>query len=44
MTDLSTPYKDTILYSKVCIKPHQLNNDLYLNLKNNLKKNKEKKK
>jgi hypothetical protein len=43
MTDLSTPYKDTILYSKVCIKPHQLNNDLYLNLKNNLKKNKEKK-
>ena len=43
MTDLSSPYKDTILYSKVCIKPHQLNNDLYLNLKNNLKKNKEKK-
>ena len=43
MNDLSTPYKDTILYSKVCIKPHQINNDLYLNLKNNLKKNKEKK-
>ena len=43
MSDLSAPYKDTILYSKVCIKPHQLNNDLYLNLKNNLKKNKEKK-
>ena len=43
MTDLSSPYKDNILYSKVCIKPHQLNNDLYLNLKNNLKKNKEKK-
>lgn len=43
MTNLSTSYKDTILYSKVCIKPHQLNNDLYLNLKNNLKKNKEKK-
>ena len=43
MTEISSPYMDTILYSKVCIKPYQLNNDLYLNLKNNLKKNKEKK-
>ena len=43
MSELSTPYIDSVLYSKVCIKPYQLNNDLYLNLKNNLKKNKEKK-
>lgn len=43
MSELSTPYIDTVLYSKVCIKPYQINNDLYLNLRNNLKKNKEKK-
>ena len=43
MSNLSTPYIDTVLYSKVCIKPYQINNDLYLNLRNNLKKNKEKK-
>ena len=43
MSELSTPYIDSVLYSKVCIKQYQLNNDLYLNLKNNLKKNKEKK-
>lgn len=42
MNELSSPYIDTVLYSKVCIKPYQINNDLYLNLKNNLKKNKEK--
>lgn len=42
MNQLETPYIDTNLYSKVCIKPYQINNDLYLNLKNNLKKNKEK--
>jgi len=43
MNELSSPYNDRELYSKVCIKPYQINNDLYLNLKNNLKKNKEKK-
>tara|TARA_Y200000002_G_C22663365_1_gene656841 strand:- start:934 stop:1602 length:669 start_codon:yes stop_codon:yes gene_type:complete len=43
MTKLSTPYIDTELYSRILIKPQQINNDIYINLKNNLKKKVEKK-
>ena len=37
MTELTIPYYDTELYSKVLIEPLQLNNNLYVELKNNLK-------
>ena len=43
MTKLSSPYIDTELYSRILIRPHQINNDIYINLKNNLKKKIEKK-
>jgi DNA-directed RNA polymerase subunit E'/Rpb7 len=43
MTEISTPYADTELYSRIIIHPQQINNDIYINLKNNLKKKVEKK-
>ena len=43
MSELSNPYIDTKLYSKVLIKPLQINNDIYISLKNNLKKKNRKK-
>ena len=43
MSELSNPYIDTILYSKVLLTPLQINNDIYISLKNNLKKKIEKK-
>ena len=43
MSELSIPYFDTELYSRVLIKPQQINNDIYINLKNNLKNKVEKK-
>jgi DNA-directed RNA polymerase subunit E'/Rpb7 len=43
MTELSTPYTDTELYSRILLRPQQINNDIYINLKNNLKKKVEKK-
>ena len=43
MAEISTPYFDTELYSRILIHPQQINNDIYINLKNNLKKKVEKK-
>jgi len=43
MAKISTPYLDTELYSRILIRPQQINNDIYINLKNNLKKKVEKK-
>ena len=43
MSELVSPYVDTELYSRVRLSPLQLNNDLYIHLKNNLKKKVEKK-
>lgn len=40
---LSSPYKDTELYARVLIKSSQIDNDIYINLKNNLKKKTENK-
>jgi len=36
INELIYPCKDIILYTKVGINPHQMNNDLYINLKKNL--------
>ena len=38
MTDLVNPYKNTIFYTRIKLLPYQMNNELYINLKNNLKK------
>ena len=43
MAEISTPYLDSELYSRILIRPQQINNDIYINLKNNLKKKVEKK-
>jgi len=43
MAEITTPYFDTELYSRILIHPQQINNDIYINLKNNLKKKVEKK-
>ena len=43
MSELVSPYINTELYSKIPLKPHQMNNDLYINLKMNLKRKVEKK-
>lgn len=36
LNELIYPCKDEILYTKVALYPHQMNNDLYINLKKNL--------
>ena len=43
MTKLVSPDIDTELFAKVKLYPHQMNNNIYINLKNNLKKSIEKK-
>ena len=43
MTSIATPYLDSELYSRILIRPQQINNDIYISLKNNLKKKVEKK-
>jgi len=43
MSELVSPYKNTIFYTRVKLLPYQMNNELYINLKNNLKKKVEKK-
>ena len=43
MAEISTPYLDSELYSRILIRPQQINNDIYINLKNTLKKKVEKK-
>jgi hypothetical protein len=43
MTDLINPYKNTIFYTRVKLLSYQMNNELYINLINNLKKKVEKK-
>lgn len=43
MSEIVTPYLNTELRSKVTLKPYQMNNDIYINLKTNLKKKVEKK-
>jgi DNA-directed RNA polymerase subunit E'/Rpb7 len=40
---LTNPYKNTIFYTRVRLLPIQMNNELYINLKNNLMKKVEKK-
>ena len=43
MSNIVSPYADTELFSRILIKPQQINNDIYIHLKNNLKKKMEKK-
>ena len=43
MAEITSPYFDTQLHSRITIHPQQINNDIYINLKNNLKKKVEKK-
>ena len=43
MAKLVSPYIDTEMYTRIKLSPYQMNNDIYLNLKNNLKKKVEKK-
>ena len=43
MSEIVSPYLNTELYSKVALKPYQMNNDIYINLKSNLKNLVEKK-
>lgn len=43
MSELVNPFKNTIFYTRVKLLPYQMNNELYINLKNNLKKKVEKK-
>ncbi len=42
MSEIVNPYKNTIFYTRVKLLPYQMNNELYINLKNNLKKKVEK--
>jgi DNA-directed RNA polymerase subunit E'/Rpb7 len=42
MSELVNPYKNTIFYTRVRLLPVQMNNELYINLKNNLIKKVEK--
>ena len=42
MSELVNPYKNTIFYTRVKLMPYQMNNELYINLKNNLMKKVEK--
>ena len=43
MTELVNPYINSVYYTRVKLFPHQMNNELYINLKNNLIKKVEKK-
>jgi DNA-directed RNA polymerase subunit E'/Rpb7 len=43
MSEIVNPYKNTIFYTRVKLLPYQMNNELYINIKNNLKKKVEKK-
>jgi len=43
MSEIVNPYKNTVFYTRVKLLPYQMNNELYINLKNNLKKKVEKK-
>ena len=43
MSDITRPYYDTELFSKLMLYPIQIDNDIYINLKNNLKEKVEKK-
>jgi DNA-directed RNA polymerase subunit E'/Rpb7 len=38
MSEIVNPYKNTIFYTRVKLLPYQMNNELYINIKNNLKK------
>ena len=40
MNQISSPYFDTKLYTQVVLKPEDMNNDILLNLKENLQRNK----
>jgi DNA-directed RNA polymerase subunit E'/Rpb7 len=42
MSELVNPYKNTIFYTRIKLLPYQMNNELYINLKNNLMKKVEK--
>ena len=41
--NLVSPYINTYFHSRISLLPHQMNNEIYLHLKNNLKRNVEKK-
>lgn len=43
MSNLVSPYKNTEFHSRISLLPHQMNNEIYIHLKNNLKKKIEKK-
>lgn len=43
MNEIVNPYRNTIFYTQVKLRPYQMNNELYINLKNNLIKKVEKK-
>lgn len=40
---LVSPYVNTVFHSRISLLPHQMNNEIYIHLKNNLKKKIEKK-
>ena len=42
MSELVNPYQNTVFYTRIKLLPHQMNNELYINLKNNLIKKVEK--
>jgi hypothetical protein len=43
MSEIVNPFRNTIFYTRVKLLPYQMNNELYINLKNNLIKKVEKK-
>jgi len=43
MNEIVNPYRNTVFYTQVKLRPYQMNNELYINLKNNLIKKVEKK-
>jgi len=43
MSEIVNPYRNTIFYTRVKLLPYQMNNELYINLKNNLIKKVERK-
>jgi len=42
MSNLVSPYVNTEFHTRISLLPHQMNNEIYIHLKNNLKKKIEK--
>ena len=43
MSQLVSPYVNTEFHTRISLSPHQMNNEIYVHLKNNLKKKNRKK-